>query len=112
MEPQDIEAPPFCRGMGVRGTQRQPTPLFWSPHKKSPVTRAFFHGLRRFLRDGLDVYCLIAFRTGGGNQREPFGFLFGVFNASPGSPESGGKIPFRAPPGGGAAKPWGGLTKW
>src|SRR5712692_532426 len=40
-------------------------PLFRSPNEKSPAARAFFIGLRRLLRDRLDVDGLIAFRTGG-----------------------------------------------
>jgi len=51
--------------MGVRARNVQPAPLLLEPHKKSPVTRAFFSRLAPFVTRWLNVDCLIAFRTGG-----------------------------------------------
>src|SRR5438094_8982093 len=81
MEPLDIEAPRFCRGMGVRGEQAQPS-LFRSLHEKSPAARAFFLGLLRLLRDRLDVDGLIALRAGSHIERHPLVFLQGLEAAS------------------------------
>src|SRR5439155_5060227 len=91
MEPQDIEAPRFCRGMGVRGEQAQPS-LFRSLHEKSPAARAFFLGLLRLLRDRLDVDGLIALRAGSHIERHLLVFLEGLEAAALDRGEAGKEI--------------------